>query len=53
MVVRDFRNVCSAVSSEEGMMDMDFFRKIAVAAFSNPFTDQRVEADRRVVGAKE
>mgnify|MGYP001241455390 CR=1 FL=1 len=34
-------------------MDMDFFRKIAVAAFSNPFTDQRVEADRRVVGAKE
>ncbi|MBN2703238.1 MAG: sigma-54-dependent Fis family transcriptional regulator [Pontiellaceae bacterium] len=34
-------------------MDMVFFRKIAVAAFSNPFTDQRVEADRQVLGAAE
>lgn len=32
-------------------MNIDFFRMVADAAFSNPFSDQRVEVDRRIVGA--
>ncbi len=34
-------------------MDTNFFIMIAEAAFSNPFSDQRVEVDRRIVGAEE
>ena len=32
-------------------MSYDFFRMISQAAFSNPFTDRRVEIDRKIVGA--
>lgn len=32
-------------------MDMDIFRMVAEAAFSNPFSDERVEIDRLIVGA--
>ncbi len=32
-------------------MNIDFFRMVAQAAFSNPFSDERVEVDRRIVGA--
>ena len=32
-------------------MNSDFFRMIAQAAFSNPFSDRRVEIDRKIVGA--
>jgi hypothetical protein len=34
-------------------MDIEFFRMVAMAAFSNPFSDERVEVDRRIVGAAE
>lgn len=34
-------------------MNSDFFRMIAEAAFSNPFSSERVEMDRRIVGAPE
>lgn len=34
-------------------MNSDFFRMIAEAAFSNPFSDRRIEMDRRIVGAPE
>jgi DNA-binding NtrC family response regulator len=32
-------------------MDKEFFRMIAEAAFSNPFTEHRLEVDRKIVGA--
>jgi len=32
-------------------MSNEFFRMIADAAFSNPFSDKRIEVDRRIVGA--
>jgi transcriptional regulator with AAA-type ATPase domain len=32
-------------------MDLGFFRQVASAAFSNPFSDERVEIDRKIVGA--
>jgi DNA-binding NtrC family response regulator len=32
-------------------MDTEFFRMISEAAFSNPFSDKRIEIDRRIVGA--
>ncbi len=34
-------------------MNIDFFKMVAAAAFSNPFSEQRVEIDRRIVGAPE
>lgn len=34
-------------------MDIEFFRMISEAAFSNPFSDERMEMDRRIVGAAE
>ncbi len=34
-------------------MNSDFFKMVAAAAFSNPFSDQRIEIDRRIVGASE
>jgi transcriptional regulator with AAA-type ATPase domain len=34
-------------------MNIDFFRMVSEAAFSNPFSDRRVEVDRRIVGASE
>jgi transcriptional regulator with AAA-type ATPase domain len=34
-------------------MDMEFFKMVSEAAFSNPFSDKRVEIDRRIVGASE
>ncbi len=34
-------------------MDVDFFRMVSQAAFSNPFSDERVEVDRQIVGASE
>jgi DNA-binding NtrC family response regulator len=34
-------------------MNIEFFRMVAEAAFSNPFSDKRVEVDRRIVGAPE
>ncbi len=33
------------------MSHIDFFRMISQAAFSNPFSDERVEVDRQIVGA--
>lgn len=34
-------------------MSAEFFKSIAEAAFSNPFSDKRVEIDRKIVGASE
>lgn len=34
-------------------MSIEFFRMVSDAAFSNPFGDERVEVDRRIVGASE
>lgn len=34
-------------------MNADFFRMAASAAFTNPFSDERVELDRRIIGAPE
>lgn len=34
-------------------MEMEFFRMVAEAAFSNPFTERRIAVDRRIVGASE
>lgn len=34
-------------------MNLDFFRMVSQAAFSNPFSDERVEVDRQIVGATE
>jgi len=33
-------------------MNNEFFRMVAEAAFSNPFSDKRIEVDRRIVGAE-
>ena len=32
-------------------MSMEFFKMVAEAAFSNPFSDKRIEIDRKIVGA--
>lgn len=32
-------------------MNMEFFKMVAEAAFSNPFSDERIEIDRNIVGA--
>jgi hypothetical protein len=34
-------------------MKSEFFRMVALAAFSNPFSDERAEVDRRIVGSTE
>lgn len=34
-------------------MSGEFFKMVADAAFSNPFSDERVEIDRRIVGASD
>ena len=34
-------------------MDKEFFRMVAEAAFSNPFSEHRVEMDRRIIGAEQ
>ena len=34
-------------------MNIEFFKMVSEAAFSNPFSDRRVEVDRRIVGAAE
>ena len=34
-------------------MNYNFFKMIADAAFSNPFSDERIEIDRQIVGATE
>ncbi|MEE9369816.1 MAG: sigma 54-interacting transcriptional regulator [Pontiella sp.] len=34
-------------------MNTDYFKMVAEAAFSNPFSEKRVEVDRRIVGARE
>jgi hypothetical protein len=34
-------------------MNLEFFRMAALAAFANPFSDERVEIDREIVGAPE
>jgi DNA-binding NtrC family response regulator len=34
-------------------MEIGFFRMVAEAAFSNPFSDERIAIDRRIVGASE
>ena len=34
-------------------MNIEFFKKMSEAAFSNPFSDKRIEIDRRIVGAPE
>ncbi len=32
-------------------MNIEFFKMVSEAAFSNPFSDERIEIDRRIVGA--
>lgn len=32
-------------------MELEFFRMVSEAAFSNPFRDERIEIDRKIVGA--
>ncbi len=34
-------------------MNIEFFRMAASAAFANPFSDERVEMDRKIIGAPE
>jgi len=34
-------------------MSAEFYKMVSEAAFSNPFTDRRVEVDRRIVGASD
>ena len=34
-------------------MGLDFFQRVAESAFSNPFSEKRVAADRKIVGAPE
>ncbi len=34
-------------------MDIEFFGMVSEAAFSNPFSDKRVEVDRRIIGASD
>ncbi len=34
-------------------MNIEFFKRVSEAAFSNPFSDKRVEMDRRIVGGSE
>ena len=34
-----------------GCMSNEFFKMVSEAAFSNPFSDKRIEIDRRIVGA--
>lgn len=34
-------------------MNIEFFKMMAEAAFSNPFSEQRVEIDRKIVGASD
>jgi DNA-binding NtrC family response regulator len=34
-------------------MSNEFFKMVSEAAFSNPFSDKRIEADRRIIGASE
>jgi len=34
-------------------MNIEFFKMVSEAAFSNPFSDKRIEIDRRIIGAPE
>ncbi len=42
--------ICMGKESELSQEDREFFRLVAEAAFSNPFSDERAEADLKIIG---